>query len=171
MNKALFFSNPDFVEYVRLLGRLHALIREQRDESEAGESLREEMDGPGERLSADESRAVNAISADLASMNVLPKNGNSATPSALKQAADATARGDALRALEIIREHFHDAPAALVACLRGRAFESVGLVEIAEDFFEHARQVAPDDPSSGFAWADALASGRLEHAPSVSEAD
>lgn len=163
---------PDFVECVRSLGRLHHLIREQRDESDEGEALREEMDHPGERLSEDESQAVKAISADLGTMDVLPDNGTAATPhSVLKGAADATARGDALRALEILREHAHDAPAAVVACLRGRAFESVGLVEVAEDFFEHARQQTPDNASSGFVWADALTNGDLERVPSASERD
>jgi hypothetical protein len=60
-----FFDKPAFREYVRLLGELHRLIREGRDESPEGETLREAMDAPGELLDDEEVAEAFAISAEL----------------------------------------------------------------------------------------------------------
>jgi hypothetical protein len=68
MNEGRFFDNPDFVEYVRLLHKLHAAIRDGTDESEKGERIREQMDDPGSRLSQDEIASAQEISALLDSM-------------------------------------------------------------------------------------------------------
>jgi hypothetical protein len=67
-----FLDNPDFLEYIRLLHDLHAAIREGRDESEEGERIRDQMDGPGSRLSGDEIARAQEISAGLYLLTDLP---------------------------------------------------------------------------------------------------
>lgn len=60
-----FFENPAFRKYIKLLYKLHVLIRENRDETAEGDSIRDQMDDPWENLSSEEVKCVNAISADL----------------------------------------------------------------------------------------------------------
>lgn len=169
MNRGRFFENPSFVEYVRTLGRLHRLMRAQRDESAEGEVLREQMDRPGEALAEDEIRAVTGISGDLASIGGHRVNGVATTPPAqLKAAAEAIDRHDAIRALAILREHAHETPLTALSFLRGRAFACVDQFEIAADFFEHAKESKPDDPSFGVAWLDALSRADLQRARAIS---
>jgi hypothetical protein len=72
MAEGKLFDNPDFVEYIRLLRDLHAAIREGRDESEEGERIRDQMDGPGSRLSRDEIIRAQEISAEFYSLTDLP---------------------------------------------------------------------------------------------------
>lgn len=71
-----FFDNPDFVSCVRLLGELHRLIQQGRDEGPEGDELRDRMDAPGERLSREELEAAKGIAADFHSLaenrDVLP---------------------------------------------------------------------------------------------------
>ena len=68
MNQRIFFNNPDFLQYVRLLSKLHQLIRAGTDETPEGEALHDRMDDPGSRLSSDEIVSANAISADFYSL-------------------------------------------------------------------------------------------------------
>ena len=146
MSQRRFFDNPDFAEYVRLLGRLHRLIREGRDESEEGEALRDSMDRPGEALSDEEGRAEAAISADLASIDRDKSAEAKAAPSTvLHDVEDAISRRDVLGALATLRNHADEFPPASLAFLRGKAFEAARQHEIAADFFERARELSPDD--------------------------
>jgi tetratricopeptide (TPR) repeat protein len=164
-----FFENPDFAEYVRLLGRLHRLMRAHLDESDEGNALREQMDRPGEALSGEEIRAVKGIAADLASIG--SHNGDSAAPrhpTHIEEITDAIAARDAIRALMILRDHAHETPLTANSYLRGRAFECVHQFEIAADYFELAKNSKPTDPSFGVAWLDALSRGEPERARTVS---
>jgi hypothetical protein len=146
MNPRCFFANPDFNEYVRLLGRLHRLIRQQRDESDEGEAMRDAMDGPGDALSEDEVRAAREISADLYTINgnhgPVPSR-PAPPPDVPKGVLEAITRHDALHALTLLREHADEIPAPTLANLRGEAFAAAGLSEIAADFFEHAKRMTP----------------------------
>src|SRR5262249_53450266 len=72
MDHRRFFDNPDFLAYIRLLRDLHGAIREGNDESEEGERIRDQMDGPGSRLSADEVAGAQGISADFYSLTDPP---------------------------------------------------------------------------------------------------
>lgn len=58
----------DFMTYIRLSGRLHRMIRDGTDEGPEGEAIRDQMDGPGDRLTEDEVQAVKEISALLGSL-------------------------------------------------------------------------------------------------------
>jgi hypothetical protein len=104
MNRRIFFTNPDFLQYVRLVSELHQLIREGTDETPEGEALRDRMDGPGSRLSSDEIVSVNAISADFYSLvasptvPVLPQTDE--VQADLRSALEARDRRDFNRALE-----------------------------------------------------------------------
>ena len=149
MTRGRYFQNPDFAEYVRLLGRLHQLIREGRDESEEGEALRDSMDRPGDALIDDEGRAVSDISVDLYSISddVVEAATRRAEPFAvLYEVEDAIARRDAMAALTLLRNHAAEFPPASLMYLRGKAFEAVEQFEIAADFFERARELSPDGP-------------------------
>lgn len=146
-----FFQNPDFVEYVRLLGRLHRLIREGRDESVEGEALRDSMDRPGDALSGAEVRAVKDISVDLYSISgdVSEAPTTQAGPFAvLHEVEVAIARRDALGALAILRDHADEFSPASLTFLRGKAFEAVQQFEIAADFFERAKELSPCNSES-----------------------
>jgi hypothetical protein len=89
-----FVDNPVVVSYVRLLGELHRLIQQGRDEGPEGDDLRDRMDAPGERLSREELVAVKGIAADFYSLaetrDVLP--------------ADAARADDLVRAVARERE-------------------------------------------------------------------
>src|SRR3954468_21024741 len=98
MSQRIFFNNPDFLQYVRLLSDLHQLIRGGTDETPEGEALRDRMDDPGSRLSSDEIVAVNGISADFYSLAasstgpVLPRTDE--VQADLRSALDARDRKD-----------------------------------------------------------------------------
>lgn len=54
--------SDDFMAYVRLTGRLHAMIRDGTDESTEGHALREEMDPFEDRITERERAAIGEIS-------------------------------------------------------------------------------------------------------------
>jgi hypothetical protein len=65
MNSNRYFDNPNFRTYIELLGQLHTLIRDNRDESREGDELRDRMDQPGSMLSDEEIAEAKVISADF----------------------------------------------------------------------------------------------------------
>lgn len=147
MNQRTFFDNPDFLQYVRLLSELHQLIREGTDETPAGEALRDRMDDPGSRLSADEIVTVNAISADLYSLTAsLAGSDLSRTDEAeadLRSALDARDRRDFKRALELLRKRTASINPEVLSYVRGSIWGEAGEDQIAVTFFRRAAQLDP----------------------------
>ena len=65
MNTRLFLENPAYVEYVRQLLKLQALMAQGLGESSEADALREEMLPTWRRLSSEELARVDGLSGDL----------------------------------------------------------------------------------------------------------
>ncbi len=152
MTRGEFFENPDFVEYLRLLRRLHAMIRSDEDEGPEGDALRDQMDAPGERLSSAEVAAVKGIAADF---HTLSGESRAAilvdTVESLEVKHAALAARDAGRwadAFELLRRCEPYLSAANVAYLRGTIWLAIREDDAAHDFLEHAAKLGAIAPSS-----------------------
>jgi hypothetical protein len=151
MGEESLLGNADFVACVRLLRDLHAAIREGTDESEAGERIRDEMDGPGSRLSPDEIASVQGISADFYSL-MDPPTGPVLTRTAevdddLAESESARASSRFHQALDLLRKRAGFLTPAALAFARGRIWMEAGESDIASLFFERARELDPENPA------------------------
>lgn len=139
-----FFDNPHFRTYVRLLQRLHQLIREGVDETPEGEELRERMDEPGRDLCQEEIYCVKGISADFYTLSDPPWQVQLGSPSVQQQWKEmqkAHEARDFVRALDLLRRSQAYRDAATVAYERGRIWSEVGENEIAVEFFQRAKEL------------------------------
>jgi hypothetical protein len=143
-----FLDNPDFLEYVRLLKTLHDAIREGRDESDEGEAIREQMDGPGSRLSPAEIACVNGISADFYSLTEKPAASVPERGAGIQQDLAAASRrrdsGDYQAALDLLRQRAEFIEPAELAYQRGLIWEKAGEPEIAALFLRRAEELDPN---------------------------
>jgi hypothetical protein len=64
-----YFENPAFREYIFLLVELERLFREGRGQTSEADAIREAMDFPSHRFSADEDRAIRSFAHYLTDMN------------------------------------------------------------------------------------------------------
>ena len=139
-----FFDNPDFRTYVRLLHRLHQLIRAGTDETPEGEELREQMDEPARGLTQEEILCIKGISADFYTLSDPPWQVQPCPP-AERQEWEARLKalnsGDFVRALDLLRRNqaYHDA--ATVASERASIWSWAGEKEIAGAFFRRAKEL------------------------------
>jgi enoyl-CoA hydratase/carnithine racemase len=136
-----FFDNPDFVSYVRLLGELHRLIQQGRDEEPEGDDLRDRMDAPGERLSREELAAVKGIAADFYSLaetrDVLPADAARAED-LVRAVARERESGRLPEALELARQCEGVLPPVRLAEVRAAIWQAANEPKIAQMFFEGA---------------------------------
>jgi hypothetical protein len=150
MTAGKFFENPDFVEYVRLLRRLHAMIRSGDDEGAEGDALRDQMDAPGERLSSEEVSTVKAIAVDFHTLSGEPRAPilvDTVESLEVKHAALAARDAGQWRdAFELLRRCEPYLSAANVAYLRGTIWLAVGDHEVANDFLWHASKLGAIAP-------------------------
>jgi hypothetical protein len=151
MDHRRFFDNPDFLAYIRMLRDLHGAIREGNDESEEGERIRDQMDGPGSRLSADEVAGAQGISADFYSLTDPPSGPIPARTAEvdddLEEAGRARAAGDFHRALDLPRKRAEFLDPAALAFERGRIWREAGEHSIASLFLERAMELDPENPN------------------------
>lgn len=144
-----FFSDPDFINYFRLLYDLHVAIREGWDESSKGEVLRERMEDPGSRLSGEEIVSLNGISADFYSLTdeiiptLLPITAD--VMSDLDEAVQARESREFDSALRLLRKHSQHIPPASLAYLRGRIWMAAGEYRIASAFLQRASDLDPEN--------------------------
>lgn len=139
-----FFENPDFVNYVRLLGELHRLIQQGRDEGPEGEGIRDRMDAPGERLSPQEVAVVKGIAADfysLAESRDLSHTDRPRGDQLVQAVYSAREAGRFLDALELARQSEDDLPPAQLAELRATIWQAANEPKIAQMFFEGAARL------------------------------
>ncbi|WP_165227351.1 tetratricopeptide repeat protein [Aquisphaera insulae] len=154
MSDKLFFDNPDFLEYVRLLSELHELIRLEADETPEGEALRDRMDEPGSRLSLDEITCVNAISADFYTLTassiepVLPQTGE--VKDDLRSALEARDRREFRRALDLLRDRAAYISPEMLSYVRGSIWGGAGEYRIAVEFLQHAAELAPNNANYSY---------------------
>jgi hypothetical protein len=151
MDEARFFDNPDFLTYVRLLRDLHEAIREDKDETEEGERIRDQMDGPGSRLSPGEVVGVQEISADFYSLMDSPSGAISPPTEEvdhdLAEVAKARDSKDFHRALDLLRRRAPYLKPAELAFQRGRVWREAGEYGIASLFLVRAIELDPGNPN------------------------
>ncbi len=144
MTVQLFFDNPYFLAYVRLLSQLHQLIRRGADETDEGEELRERMDEPARDLSQEEIYCLKDISADFYTLSDPPWQVQPGSPFAQqewKELHKAREARDFVRALDLLRRNQAYLNAQTVAYERGNIWTAVGEKEIAEEFFQRAKEL------------------------------
>jgi hypothetical protein len=164
-------SNPDYVEHERLLLQLHEIIRAGGVDSDAAESVREQMEPSWWRLTQEEQDRVGDLSADLYQMGgeevfqVVNDPVEVARLAGELAAAFTEERWEDV--LRLLRRRPAEAPDAVVAALRARAYEALGHPEPARRFREYAvhqghRSVEPSEvaqsiygPAAGRSGTDA----------------
>jgi hypothetical protein len=150
MSEGKFFDNPDFLEYVRLLHELHAVIREGKDESTDGERIRDRLDEPASRLSSDEIDSVHRISGDFYSITdplptaILPRTAE--VNDDIADVPRARASKDFNRALNLLRRCASYMEPAALSFQRGKTWWEAGEADIAALFLERAVELAPGNP-------------------------
>ncbi len=131
-------QRTEFLEYVRLLVELRALIREGVDESDRGEAVREAMDKPWNSLTDDEKTSARQLAADLDTLgdrNFAAESDANPTQS-LERARDAREWMTLLRLLqESTMQHISP---AIRARLRGDAWFALGVPVAACLFYQDA---------------------------------
>ncbi len=167
-----FFGNPHFLFYLRLLRRLHQLIRKGAGETEEGEALRERMDEVGEYLTQEEVDFVKGISIDFYTINTVP--GIQANPPAnlrevLSKHLAARDAQDYSKALGLLRKIEVYLEPALVAYFRGRIWSEAGEIEIAVDFFQRAKNLAPQNGNYAAIWLEALSGVNADEALTIAK--
>lgn len=148
MTPTVTVDNPHYVEYIRLLLELHALMAQGNGETEAADELREKMVRPWTQLDPREMSRLRGLSADLYMLegDELPEHVEPAERSPQRltagwQAAWNAKDWDELLALLRIGLPFLDQ--AQVAYLRGRCWAELRHPEVALLFFDHAARRNP----------------------------
>ena len=164
MTNARFFDNPRFIEYLRLLGQLHRLIREGTDELAEGQALRDRMNLPGELLDGAETESLQGISEvfyllGAESWVALPMSASTQLDlQAILAARDAK---DFIGALDRLRKNRRYLEPAVVLHLVGSILTEVGEHELAAEFVQRAESLKPNSASGGWMRLDALARGQF----------
>ncbi len=136
-------ENSPYREYINLLLRLHDLICEGKGESDEAEAVRDQMDVPWTRMNAEQLARVRGISADLATLEPDPPIQHADDPRVFD---DALAVGLQLlwkadqheKILALLRQKPELVSSYRAARLRGRAYELLGELAVAERFYESA---------------------------------
>jgi tetratricopeptide (TPR) repeat protein len=174
MLEGRFFHNPDYIDYVRLLFRLHVAIAEGWDETADGEALREEMDRPGSRLSSDEIASLSGISADFYSLADAPSSDLSRLTadalSDLQPSFQTQQSKEFPRAIELLRKHAESIPPASLAYLRGKIWMEAGEHQIAAAFLERASELDPQNANFRYMLLHALGKSNPESAIQMAQA-
>jgi tetratricopeptide (TPR) repeat protein len=159
MSTQRFFRNPHFLAYARLLHQLHFLIRGDADETQDGEALRERMDEPAEYLAPEEVESLHGISADFYTLGGPAWLVQPLTPVAraeLNEALDARNARNFAKALDLLRKNQAYRDPAGLTYARGSIWSEAGEHEIAADFFQRAKELAPENTNYAYIWLDAL---------------
>jgi tetratricopeptide (TPR) repeat protein len=138
-------KNPHFIESVRLLCRLHELIRNEQDESPEGEAIRDAMDYPWWQMSEREQELVGGLSADLYSIGAARAAPPSPPHGIMREADSFIISGRGERALELLRKHEHELPPDFPATLRGLFWFGLREFDVAVTFFSDAVRLNPSD--------------------------
>lgn len=160
MKESRFFRNQHFRKYIRLLRKLHELIRAGTDESDEGESVRDEMDRPSEYLTPEEIKSVNGISADLYSLSdgkpwKVQKMSQTAYAEVLEALA-AKDKGEFAKALDLLRNNQTCFDLTALTYVRGSVMFDAGEFALAADFFSCVKELAPNNGNYTYMWLDAL---------------
>jgi tetratricopeptide (TPR) repeat protein len=140
-----------FRESVRLLRELHFLMAEGKSETEEADRVRDLMDVHWYRMSPEEIRRVDGLSADLYTLVDPPPPPQQADPGDIAETCRLidTARDNQEwdNLLELLRERPHPYPPDRVAFLRATCWEKVGDLETSLLFLEKTVSL---NPSNGY---------------------
>jgi hypothetical protein len=129
-------------ESVRLLRELHFLMAEGKSETDEADRVRDLMDDHWYRMSPDEIRRVEGLSADLYTLVDPPpppqQFDQQATDETCRLIEDAWSNQDWDRILELLRDRPHPYPPDRVAFLRAGCWENLGDLETSRLFLERA---------------------------------
>jgi len=144
------------------------MIRENRDESDEGELLRESMEWPWNHLDKDEIAEVRSISVDL--YGKLIHGLSDIDPKiALRSALDARDRGDFLEAMRLFRICAPAMDPAQLAYARGTIWRAVREFGVAAEFFRFAADLEPTSATFRYFWLESLA--KVDRPRAIQEAE
>jgi hypothetical protein len=141
MAKQGFPTDPDYIESIHGLYRLHALTISGHDDSDEAQAVRAGLEQPGFRLSTADQTRIRGLSEDLYTLSEPPHamlSLNQEAQGGLIEALDARRLGDWDRALELLRRYARHLDAAIVSYLRGAIWLEAGDPATAALFFAHA---------------------------------
>lgn len=141
-------QSRDYHAYLLGLKRLHALIASGQDETEAGDAIRDEMDGPWHGMSDTERRRLSNLSGDLYSLTDPPHQVREMNPQADQRLAEvlpAMNAGELDLALTLLRRWGAFLSPADLAAKRGCAWLNFGDADTAMLFLEAATRLEPQN--------------------------
>jgi tetratricopeptide (TPR) repeat protein len=148
--EGVFASNPAYVEYERLLLKLHELIRAGEGDAEEADSIRDSMDRPWEKLTQPEVQRLKGLSADLymlSSEEVFLGASAEERATLNERLREAWMENDYPRVLALLRQGLEGIPGDRVAYLRARCWEELGHFGPAYQFYQFAAQLDPTNPN------------------------
>ena len=180
-----FPTDPDYVQSVQGLRRLHALTVAGKDDDPEADAVRASLEHPWARLSEPERRRIAGLSEDLYTLSepapaALPMNPEAQRK--LVEAFEARQAGRWDEALELLRRWGPHVDPALVSYLRGSVWMDAGDHATAALFLRHAARLEPanenyarlyltvlakSDPMAAFARAEEVLGADQAHAPSL----
>jgi tetratricopeptide (TPR) repeat protein len=159
-----FWDNPHFVRYEELLRQLHTLMAVGDGDSDDAERVREAMDEPGRRLSAEEIDRLNWLSADLylieddERLQADPSGGSPEMTAAALNAAIRLQQWEQVLALLRLRSPL-SAPDR-VALQRAAAYRHLGHIDVAILFLKYAAGIKPEVAEYEWALVELLLEAR-----------
>jgi hypothetical protein len=161
-------ENPAYLEYLRLLVQLHALIADGKSETDDADLVRDEMDTPWAKLSQAEADRLGGLSADLYMLTdeEIFERTEPAERTRERIGPDLETAWQGRewdRMLALLRRGPDFLRNDQLAYLRGRCWLAFGHPEIATLFFEKALRLRPEEPMYRLAALEPLeALGQVE---------
>lgn len=154
-------SRDGFRRYIDLLGQLHRLMANGREDSAEADAVRDLMDKPWRYLDETMIARARGLSADLYTLDGGPRRTRPPPPtdasrSVARQLVAAKEKGDHDEVLRLLREGAPYLAPGVVAYLRGSIWLNFGIPSIAVLFFGHAWRVAPENKNYGWLWLNTL---------------
>ncbi len=155
------FGSSSFKLMARGLVELHRLIKEGRDDSPEGESVRDALDTPLHALNRTEKERAEWLTVDLYSVSEPPAASTlkEMTPQAQQQlieAYEAQQNQEWDRALELLRRWQEYISPALLSYMRGLIWGDAGYPEVAAMFYGHATELDPTNANCKAIYMHAL---------------
>jgi hypothetical protein len=142
-------TEPPAKAYARLLVQLHGLLAEGKGDTDEADAIRDQMDGPGYALTADEDARLGGLSEDLYALAEGGAKPNTASSGEKVQWAnelkEAHAEQNWDRVLELLRRPLHESPPGMIPFMQARCWEKLGYLEIALLFIQESARQNPDE--------------------------
>ena len=153
--------SDSFKVYAKALIALDRLMRSGREDSDAADALRDQMDRPWSTLSVGERTLARVLSTDLYDLDEpapdhLPQPQSDQDREALRELINLAQNKNWEHFLEKIRSVQQFIPPAFAAYLRGRAWYELGDADIAWLFLDRACQLDPKNMNFRYFALDVL---------------